>query len=283
MEKDKFKAVWLSHSSISDFLKCPRLYYLHNKYKDLRTNHKISIITPPLTLGQVVHAVIESISEIPSGERFNISPLTKFEELWKKVSGPLGGFENTDQEDKYKERGIQMLNTIIQNPGPIAKKAIKLKSENGLPYYWFSEERNLILCGKIDWIEYLPATESIHIIDFKTGRLEEGNESLQLPIYYLLTKNLQKRKITKASYWYLDNEKGMVSKTLPDENDAIEKINKIGDRISLAVKLEHYKCPSNGCKYCYPYEKVIKGDGKWVGVSDYNQDIYILKKPQPVI
>lgn len=283
MEKDKFKAVWLSHSSISDFLKCPRLYYLHNKYKDLRTNHKISIITPPLTLGQVIHSVIESISEIPSSERFNTSPLIMFEKLWKKVTGPLGGFENSDQEDKYKERGIHMINTIIQNPGPVAKKAVKLKSENGLPYYWFSEERGLILCGKIDWIEYLPATDSIHIIDFKTGRLEEEDESLQLPIYYLLTKNLQKRKITKASYWYLDNEKGMVSKILPDESEAIEKLNKIGDRISLAVKLEHYRCPTNGCKYCYPYERVIKGDGKWVGVSDYNQDIYILKRPQPVI
>src|ERR1035437_4279352 len=34
MAQDKFNAVWVSHSSIGDFLKCPRLYYLHNVYKN---------------------------------------------------------------------------------------------------------------------------------------------------------------------------------------------------------------------------------------------------------
>jgi len=32
-EKDKFAAIWISHSSISDFLKCPRSYFLKNIYK----------------------------------------------------------------------------------------------------------------------------------------------------------------------------------------------------------------------------------------------------------
>jgi ATP-dependent helicase/DNAse subunit B len=281
--RDKFKAIWLSHSSINDFLKCPRLYFLHNRYKDLRTSHKISVISPALTLGQVVHTVIESLSGIPREERFADSPIDKFESAWKKVSGQIGGFENPEQENTYKERGLKMIKTIIEKPGPLVNKAIKLKSENGLSSFWFSEDKNLILCGKVDWIEYLPKTDSIHIIDFKTGRLEEEEESLQLPIYYLLTKNLQKRKIAKASYWYLDNGKGLVQKQLPNEELAIEKINKIADRISLALKLDHFKCPSNGCKHCYPYERILKGEGKWVGISEYKQDIYILNRPQPEI
>lgn len=90
-QKDKFKATWLSHSSIGDFLKCPRLYYLHNVYKDLRTNHKITITNAALTLGQVVHSVIESLSEIPVEDRFSVSPLIKFENDWKKVTGQTGG------------------------------------------------------------------------------------------------------------------------------------------------------------------------------------------------
>ncbi len=280
-EKDKFKALWLSHSSISDFLKCPRLYYLRNIYKDLRTNHKIAITSPPLTLGQVVHSVIESLSEIPVDERFSISPEDKFASEWQKVSGEIGGFETYDQEISYKEKGFRMIQNIMKNPGPIVKKAVKIKSENGLPYYWFSENENVILCGKIDWLEYLPKTDSIHIIDFKTGRIEEGEESLQLPIYFLLAKNLQKRKVTKAGYWYLHGDKGLVEKKLPDEKDAIEKINKIARRISLARKLNHFKCPTGGCKYCYPYERILKNEGKWVGTDEYNHDVYILKRPQP--
>jgi len=279
--RDKYNATWLSHSSINDFLKCPRLYYLHNKYKDLRTNHKVAIITPPLTLGQVVHSVIESLSEIPTEERFTVSPIEKFQTAWKKVSGAVGGFETAEQENIYRQRGLDMINTIIDSPGPLLNKAIKLKSENNLSSYWFSD--NTILCGKVDWIEYLPKSDSVHIIDFKTGKYEEEEGSLQLPIYYLLTKNLQKRKIKKASYWYLDNKKGMVEKQLPNEDEAIEKITKIGERISLAVKLNHFKCQSNGCRHCYPYERILKGDGKWVGISEYNQDIYVLKKPTPEI
>lgn len=279
--RDKYNATWLSHSSINDFLKCPRLYYLHNKYKDLRTNHKVAIITPPLTLGQVVHSVIESLSEIPTEERFTVSPIEKFQTAWKKVSGAVGGFETAEQENIYRQRGLDMINTIIDSPGPLLNKAIKLKSENNLSSYWFSD--NIILCGKVDWIEYLPKSDSIHIIDFKTGKYEEEEGSLQLPIYYLLTKNLQKRKIKKASYWYLDNKKGMVEKQLPNEDEAIEKISKIGERISLAAKLNHFKCQSNGCRHCYPYERILKGDGKWVGISEYNQDIYVLKKPTPEI
>ncbi|KKR10984.1 MAG: hypothetical protein UT39_C0012G0006 [Candidatus Woesebacteria bacterium GW2011_GWA1_39_21] len=280
---DKFSALWLSHSSISDFLKCPRLYYLHNKYKDIKTNHKISLITPALTLGKVVHLVIESLSEVPSEERFSRSPLIKFENEWKKVSGQIGGFDNPDQEYEFKQRGSKMIQTIIDDPKFLSKKAIKLKSSIGLPNYWFSQENNVILCGKIDWIEYLPKSDTVHIVDFKTGKFEEGSESLQLPIYYLLAKNLQSRSITKASYWYLDNSKGIVEKKLPDEKDAIGKIEKIADRISLAVKLGHFKCPTNGCRHCYPYERLIKGEGKWVGVSEYNQDTYTLKTPKPEV
>lgn len=281
-ERDKYSALWLSHSTISDYLKCPRFYFLHNKYKDLKTNRKIAIITPPLSLGQVVHSVVESLSEISTEDRFSVSPLIKFEEEWKKISGETGGFENEEQETTYKKRGRSMVQKIIDDPKFLTNKTIKLKSKIGLPNYWFSESDNIILCGKIDWIEYLPETDSIHIIDFKTGKFEEDNESLQLPIYYLLAKNLQSRKISKASYWYLDNGKGVVEKKLPDEEDAIKKISKIAERISLALKLDHFKCPTDGCKYCYPYERLLNGDGKWVGVSQYNQDIYILKKPHPI-
>lgn len=280
--KDKYKALWLSHSSISDFLKCPRLYFLHTIYKDLKTGHKITIINPSLTLGQTVHTIIESLAQLTVDARFQNSPLEKFEIAWENVSGIKGGFEDGKQEKLYKERGLAMIKNIMDNPGPLANKALRIKTENGLPYYWFSEEENIILCGKIDWIEYLPENDSVHIIDFKTGKTEEGEESLQIPIYLLLVKNLQKRKVTKASYWYLDNGKGLVTKKLPDERESIDKINKIASRISLSRKLNHFKCPANGCKYCYPYERILKNEGKWVGISEYKQDVYILNKPQPL-
>lgn len=275
--KDKYKAVWLSHSTIADFLNCPRLYFLRNVYKDPRTGHKMTVMSPPLALGQAVHEVVEGLSILPIEERFLISPLKKFELSWNKVAGEKGGFRNYQQEMEYKERGVRMLKNLERNPGPVIRKAVKIKSEDGLPYYWFSEEENIILCGKIDWIEYLEDSDSVHIIDFKTGKNEEDELSLQLPIYLLLATNTQKRKISKASYWYLDKDDGLIEKALPAMSEAHEKVYKVATRVKLARQLNHFVCENGGCRYCLPFERVLRSEGKKVGISEYGQDIYILK------
>ncbi|MBU0998178.1 PD-(D/E)XK nuclease family protein [Patescibacteria group bacterium] len=278
MAKDKYKALWLSHSSISDFLNCPRLYYLKNVYKDPKTGHKITVMKPPLALGLIVHKIIEEVSKKPTDQRLKV-PLKKYlEESWPKVSGKKGGFKNQTQENEYKERGLKMLKNIEENPGPIINKAIKLKSEDGLPYYWFSEKDNIILCGKIDWIEYLEKTNSIHIIDFKTGKNEESSGSLQLPIYLLLATNLQKRKVEKASYWYLNSSKKPAEVKLPKLDMAHDQITNVAKRIKLGRQINYFKCPKGGCFACKDLEKVLNGEAEYIGVSGYNQDTYILNE-----
>src|SRR6185369_2153804 len=119
VKPDKFKAVWVSHSSISDFLKCPRLYYLRNVYKDPRNNHKFTVMTPALALGGVVHEVIESLSTLPSEDRLSIHLHQRLETLWPKVTGELGGFKTHEEEQLAKERGKRMLQRIMDHPGPI--------------------------------------------------------------------------------------------------------------------------------------------------------------------
>lgn len=275
-EPDKYKAVWVSHSSITDFLKCPRLYFLRNVYKDPLTGRKFTIVTPPLALGQAVHEVVESLSSLPVEDRLTVSLRKRFDLAWEKVLGEKGGFKSHDEELEYKERGIKMLKGVEENPGPIIKKAIKIKADGGLPYYWLSLDDNIILCGKIDWIEYLEDVDSVHIIDFKTGKNEEDGESLQLPIYLLLATNTQKRSVKKASYWYLDQGAGMSQKELPDKTHAFERVFDVAKRMKLARQIEHFKCQKDGCFACRPFERVLRGEGKKVAVSEYGQDIFVL-------
>lgn len=274
-KKDKFKAVWVSHSSMRDFLNCPRLYYLRNVYKDPVTRHKITVMTPPLALGQIVHDVIEGLSVLPVEDRLKVSLVKKFDTIWDKVSGKKGGFKNKNQEEEYKEKGRRMLKKVEANPGPVLKKAIKIKQD--LPHYWLSEEEEIILCGKIDWLEYLEDKDGVHIIDFKTGSKEEDEDSLQLPIYHLLARNTQSKDVHKASYWYLDKEDSPREMNLPNPAESKEKVFKLAKRVKLARQLEHFKCPEGGCFYCTPLEMVVKGKGELVGESEYRQDIYILK------
>ena len=275
MAKDKYTAVWVSHSSMSDFLKCPRAYYLRNVYKDPKTGHKITQMKPQLALGQVVHDVIDEISTLPVDERLSISLVKRLDSHWEKVSGKLGGFLSKEEEEEYKKRGVKMLEMLEEFPGPLVNKAVKIPQE--LPHYWISEEDNIILCGKIDWLEYIETNDSVHILDFKTGNIEEGKNSLQLPIYYLLVINTQNRKVGKASYWYLAKDKIPVEVSLPDADEAYTQVMEVAKRIKLGRQINHFKCSKDGCYACTPLERLVNGEGELVGVSGYNQDVYILR------
>lgn len=277
-EPDKYAAVWVSHSSISDFLACPRCYYLRNIYKDPATNRKISLISPAMALGQAVHEVLESLSVLPAAERFEIPLPEKFKIAWKKIAGERGGFTSLSQEERFRARGEAMITRVVKNPGPLARKAVKINAD--LPHYWLSEEANIILCGKIDWLEYLEESDSVHVIDFKTSRTAESTDSLQLLIYRLLASNCQKRPVVKASYWYLEKEDGPVEQALPDPDNAHRQILEIAKKIKLHRQLEKYDCPEGhaGCRHCQPLEKILTGQALLVGVNDFNQNVYVLKE-----
>lgn len=274
VERDRYNAVWVSHSSITDYLKCPRSYFLRNVYKDPRSGHKITVMQPALALGQTVHSVLESLSLLPTGERLSESLIDKYDKAWEGIAGELGGFRTSQEEEEYRARGRAMITRAMQNPGPIARRAIKIKQD--LPQFYLSEEDNIILCGKIDWIEYLEDDDSVHIIDFKTGKRDESPNSLQLPIYLLLATNCQKRPVTKASYWYLDRHDNPQEVSLPEAAAAKEEVLGLAKKIKLARKLGAFTCPQDGCAACLPFEKVLRGEGKFIGVGGYNQDTYII-------
>lgn len=268
--------LWVSHTSMRDFLSCSRAYFLRNLYKDPTTGKKINIMNPALALGNTVHDVLEEMSLLPAEDRFKVSLLDKYEESWQRVTGELGGFKDTTEEMVYKARGAVMIQRVIDNPGPLANKAIKLKSPDTLPpRYLISTTDNILLCGKVDWLEYFPEDNSVHIIDFKTGVHDEDEDSLQLPIYALLVKNCQKRSIKKISYWYLERSNSPKEMPLPDFATAYERVMEIALQIKKARAERQFICTRNGCFACRPLEKIVNGEAKYIKTSGY-QDIYIL-------
>lgn len=169
-----------------------------------------------------------------------------------------------------------MIQRVINNPGPIINKALKISSPDDLPpRFCLSIDENILLCGKVDWLEYIPETDSVHIIDFKTGKHDEEPGSLQLGIYCLLVENLLKRKVHKVSYWYLDRYSQPVEMEVPDCDVAKERILDIALKIKTARRSRNFDCPRKGCFTCKPYQAVINGEGEYVGSTDY-QDLYVL-------
>jgi ATP-dependent helicase/DNAse subunit B len=273
MVKDKFKALWVSHSSLSDFLKCPRSYYLKNIYKNPETKRKVVVTSPFLSLGSAVHNVLERLAEIPVADRPNTDLIAIFENEWKRYTGEIGGFSSAEQELAFKERGISMLDNVKTNLEPLTLETVSMGEE--LPYVWLSADQNIILCGKVDWISR--QDDGIHIIDFKTGKNEESEDSLQLPIYAFLAKSILKEKNIKISYWYIDSSAQPVSMKIPDLKEAYEKVLKISLEIKAAKESNDLKCKRGGCFACRDLEKVLTGEAKYVGVGDYNKDIFYVE------
>ena len=273
---DKYAATWVSHSSLNDFRQCPRAYYLKNVYKDPKQRKKVQITSPALSLGSAVHEVLEALSEIETSKRFERSLHERFDVAWKQYRGKRGGFFDTETEQRYKLQGEEMLSRVTQHPGPLKELAVKIREE--LPHYWLSEEDEIILCGKIDWLAYEKDTDSVHIIDFKTGKHAVTESSLQLPIYYLLVKNTQQREVTGLSYWYLRTENEPTLQELPALKQAHEAVLAAAKEVRLARKLQRFICPKGelGCRQCQPFERVIAGDAEFVGESTYGQLVYVL-------
>jgi ATP-dependent helicase/DNAse subunit B len=284
--RDPYSAVWVSHSSMGDFLKCPRCYYLHNVYKDPKTRRKINVVSPALALGVAVHEVVEGLDKFKTEDRFKNPEkfFGAYDTAWAKVSGKRGGFKNQEEEAEAKARGRAMIERVISHPGPLALKTVKLKGGldgsggDMLPHYFISPEENIILCGKIDWLIYNDADDSLSILDFKTGKHEEKEESLQLPIYQLLLHNLQKREVTGAKYWYLDKDTNPIDVSLPGLDDSFTRVIEVARKVKAAREKGEFLCPKgkDGCFACKPFEKIIQGEAEYVGVGEYNQDIYLL-------
>ena len=275
--KYPFGVIWLSHSSLADFDKCPRLYYLHNVYKEMPLRKKIQVVNPYLTLGMTVHDTLERIRYLPRGERF-AKPLTDiFEEIWAGNGGKRGGFTSAEQEKEFKDRGRTMVRRVQDNPGPIGNLSTVIKDKNEMvASMWLSQADELVLCGNVDWVEVLP-DGSLHIIDFKTGKNEEPEDSLQLPIYTLLTTYTQSRKVVGVKYWYLERDDEPLAMPLPDLAESLEKVMRAGKQMKLAKQLEKFDCPQGeqGCMFCRPYEEILKGKGECVRETT-REKVYIL-------
>jgi ATP-dependent helicase/DNAse subunit B len=290
-QQSKYTAIWLSHSSISDFLKCPRLYYLKNIWKNERGN-KVNTVSPHLSLGLAVHQTIEPLANLKTEERFEKDLLQIFENNWKKFQGITGGFEDIETEKDFKERGIQMIKNVIENKGPFAHKTVKFYTGDFIPNIYLSEEENIILCGLVDWVEYIEKDDTLRVVDFKTGRNDEKEESMQLPIYKILVEALQKRKVSSGAYWYLDRDKFPKNIELLDEDieEVKKKILEIGKEIKSRKKIskgmsmeDNFNCKyREGCFACKEFElirnyTVDTNQIKYLGQGEYKQDLYFIK------
>lgn len=272
--------IWISHSAIADFEKCNRAYYYKHLYRNPKNNNRIQIVSPYLSLGIAVHETIEELASFPVEKRKEIPLIERYDEIWENYRGKKGGFISEEQEEEFKKRGEEM---IKRAEGSKVLSGPALDTNNSFPK--LSLFQGIELVGSIDWIEILPSKE-LHIIDFKTGKNEEENDSLQLPIYLLLARKNFDKNIKKASYWYLDKDSEPVLKKTGDIERYLEEIKKKALQISEAVKKKDFACSSGykNCFHCRDFDAVFSGAAEYVGFDDkMKKEMYYLIKEDNVM
>jgi len=173
---------------------------------------------------------------------------------------------------------------VMKNPRFLTNKSVRLK--NNLLNFPLGFDSDFVLCGKVDWLEFMEGEQAIHIVDFKTSKSQEKEDSLQLGIYFWLVSHFLQSKqvdnqIKKMSYWYLDLNL-VEERKLPNIQSLEKEILKIGQKMKLAIKLKSFSCPKNGCFCCRDWEKIIANKAQLVGLDGNGKELYFVKRQRNI-
>ncbi|HUV71921.1 MAG TPA: PD-(D/E)XK nuclease family protein [Clostridia bacterium] len=266
------KAVFISPSSIADFEKCPQLYYYRSVYRSPR-GLRLQLTSPALALGSAIHDVLDQFLKLSLEEKTKNELNRIFDWAWQGIAGEKGGFTSSQEEKETKNRGLQILERFWQQPRFRKVEPVKLPS---FPKVDLGED--LILTGKLDWVE--KEGDTYHIIDFKTGKNEEREDSLQLPIYATLVSKLFKTDKIRTSYWYLDKGEEITSFPETDLEQTFKDLQQKGEIIKMVRQTQSFRCQSGQetCWACRDIHAIAQGKGKLVHVDPVNrkQEIYVL-------
>ncbi|MCL5784527.1 MAG: PD-(D/E)XK nuclease family protein [Patescibacteria group bacterium] len=265
-------ALFLSHTSLNDFLICPRTFFLKNVYRSPKTGYKIQITSPFLALGATIHDTIKWYLEI--GENSSLLKTEdQFRNHWWKYHGKRGGFVSREEEAAFGTRGLKMLENFTQNQACLGSR-IPLPV---FPKYPLSE--GVILHGNMDYIGKL-SDGSLQVIDFKTGSKDEDNP-MQLYIYAILAENYFRKEVSRASFWYLDRDDNPKEVVLDSLEAKIDWLTQRGQEIKKAIEENNWQCIQGEslCRDCRDYGAILEGKGELVFIDHaYKKEIYFLKK-----
>ena len=276
--------IYISYTSLKDFLKCPRSYYLKDLYKDPKTSFRLQVASPYLSLGSVVHDSVKwfldeeparnASASVAGGEKPTLEQtIEKFRNFWLKFRKKRGGFSSDEEEGNFGRRGLQMIENFVKN-WQVLEKAVPVVT---FPKYNLVD--NIVLIGNFDYIGQFE-DGSLHVVDFKTGA-KDIDDTLQLYIYAILAESNLGKEVSNAGFWYLDRDDGpkdIVLDPLPAKLDWLAEKAK---ELKKALEKAEWVCIKGDqlCRDCRDYQVILDGKAEFM-FSDYRykKDIYYLQR-----
>ena len=268
--------LFISHTSLSDFLKCPRAYHLKNIYRDPKTGFRIQVASPYLSLGSTVHDTVKWFLDL-KGQVTKKQLEGKFRNLWLKYRGKRGGFESREQEGDFGKRGLKMLDNFLKNWQVLEKAAPAIT----FPKLHLFED--VILMGNFDFVGE-KGDGTLHVLDFKTGAKDEDDPT-QLYIYAILAEANLGKPVSSASFWYLDRDDQPREIVLDPLEPKLKWLKEKGKELKKAIEEEVWICVKNdapsgaSCRDCRDYQAIVDGKGEFQFTDfRYKKDVYYLQK-----
>lgn len=263
--------IFISFTSLKDFLNCPRSYYLKNIYRDPKTGFRLQVASPYLSLGSTVHDSVKWYLDL-KGQVTKDGLEQKYRNLWLKYRGKKGGFTSREQEADFGKRGLKMLENFFTN----AKILEKISHHVDFPKLNLFDD--VILMGNFDFVgEREDGT--LQIVDFKTGAKDEDDPT-QLYIYSILAEANFGKSVSAAGFWYLDREDQPKDIVLDPLEPKLEWLKEKGKELKKAIDEGVWVCVNGDklCRDCRDYQAILDGKGEFQ-FSDYRykKDVYFLK------
>ena len=219
------------------FRQCPKRYRFHY-IDDLASIYAKP--RPYYTMGDHIHAALRDfMSVVPAEQRSQSRLEDLLREKWRRYRK---GFSDLDEEKIWGEKALEQMRRFAQSQD---------LSVNPLMVEDFHKTEltpKITLVGKIDRVDQ-EDTGSLHIIDYKTGKVPEEQDNTQLYIYALILSREQSLPVTMVSYLYLDTcEYYTVQPTSADLEQATDYVITTVDRI--LSEREYLATPNMYCGVC---------------------------------
>lgn len=275
--------IFVSFTSLSDFLKCPRTYFLKNIYKQslppqagVKTHEpfRIQIASPYLSLGSTVHDAVKWFIDM-KGQVTKKQYEEKFRNFWFKYTGKRGGFSTRDEEANFGNRGLKMLDNFWNNWKVLERPAPAIS----FPKLHLFDR--VVLMGNFDFLGE-KEDQTLHVVDFKTGANDE-KDPLQLYIYAILAEANLEKKVSSASFWYLDRDDKPKEIVLDPLEPKLEWLKDKGKQLKQAIAAGEWICVRNDalngalCRDCKDYQAIVEGKGEFQFTDyRYKKGVYYL-------
>ncbi len=222
--KPSSKPFYLSPSSIAVFKQCRQRYkFLHID----RLSDKYGKPRPYFTMANHVHATLKEFLLL---QPISLRTMATAEELLRKNWQRYRlGFRNKDDELRWAEKALGQLKAFVctheLDMQPIMmEEMVEAEISAGL-----------VLRGRIDRVDKEPAG-TLHIIDYKTGKLGCGIDWEQLELHALILSKRLPWPVSKISYLYLGDS---TMKSTAISSDDLRQVH--WRVLTMANKIRHEK------------------------------------------